>query len=120
MYQEALTVMKDVVKLYKSAYEWNKVLLPKWEEKANAANASNKIKQIYSRMKNFVRSYEKLQNEIQSFIDELIKVYGNVIKLNDQKARKMYENDWSTNILTGENKKVTLEEVIDYLKSEKK
>ena len=71
-------------------------------------------------MKNFVRGYEKLQNEIQSFIDELIKVYGNVIKLNDQKARKMYENDWSTNILTGENKKVTLEEVIDYLKSEKK
>jgi tetratricopeptide (TPR) repeat protein len=116
MYQEALTVMEDIVEIYRPAYEWNKELLPVWKEKANSKNASQKTKEIYSRMENFVKNYEEFSSKKDSFIQELIRVYENVVRLDDQNTRKIYEEDWSTNILTGENEQINLEEVIERLK----
>lgn len=118
MYQEALTVMKDTLKLYKPAYEWNKKLLPEWSKKANANDADNKTKTIYQRMINFVKSYENLEKKEQDFVQEMLRVYENVIRLNDQNARKLYEEDWAFNILTGEEKNLKLEKIIENLKKE--
>jgi len=118
MYQEALTVMKDILKLYKPAYEWNKKMLPEWAKKAREDNSNKRTKIIYSRMINFVKNYEELEKKTQDFIKEMVKVYENVIKLNEQNTRKLYEDDWSFNILTGKKKEWKLEEVIENLKKE--
>ena len=76
---------------------------------------NKRFKNAYERARRFVQEYESLEKKRVEFMKNMINVYKNVIKLKDENARKIYENDWEYNILTGGNAKLKLEDVVKML-----
>ena len=111
-YQEVLTLLDDILKIYREPYEWNKESLDRLKK---MGEKNKRFKNAYERARRFVQEYESLEKKRVEFMKNMINVYKNVIKLKDENTRKIYENDWEYNILTGENAKLKLEDVVKML-----
>ncbi|HCZ06048.1 MAG TPA: hypothetical protein DHV12_02755, partial [Thermotogae bacterium] len=68
---------------------------------------------VKDRVQQFTKRFEDFENTRAQFILQLRQVFQNVIKLNDESARKLYEDDWKKNILTGEEASLTMEQILE-------
>jgi len=103
MYQEALTLINDVYELYEPVYQWNKELVEQGKIPSR----------LEERAKKFVENFENFAQIRSKFIQDVARVYNNVIILKDKSATELYEKDWSENILTGEKASLTMPEILD-------